>query len=793
MFSKQRDHRWSCLWLSAVAMALAAPGGLTPAVVHAGKIQLKNGTVLEGELVPIKGLTPSLMRRTSGPPETFPIIMVHTGFKRYFVSRRQVDQQNSDWSPELSPGEVFELQQPKRGRRPGPRKLGSVRILKPWSAYGRRTVEVVTSRGKQPIVQGVTKITPKYLEVEGLTHTWKHGVAVTSVPPKALHAMLIKATDRSKPADRMAVVRYYIQAGMYDAASRELEQLQRDFPDYKQRAKETQFELRTLTAKKIIAELRRRQKAGQHRLVYQSFQQFPKENVTAAALREISLIEKDYDDARSRAERALMLLVDLESQLQDDKTLRAVKPMRSEVGKQLNYESLPRLDAFLKLSADTTLSTQEKLALAYSGWILGSGNATTNLDVTIRLWEARFYVMEYLRTVNSLQRKRLLERIDKLEGVNPEHIGQMVPYLPPLIETPEVKPGKTHILEVAGRDGQPPLKYAVLLPPEYNRHHRYPLIVSLRPRERTIEQAVQWWGGTAKKPGQAQRHGYIVIAPQYAGGKQAPYDYSSQAHARVIECLRDVRKRFSIDSDRVFLSGHGSGGDAAFDIGMSHPDLFAGVIPIVGISDKYSMWYYLNAKHLPWYIVSGELARNSLERNARELTRMMTKPPFFDVIYAEYIGRGYESYYEEIHQLFDWMALHRRRKHPKKVEVRTLRPSDNRFWWVRASGFPRNVTQSTVLVDKAPKTRPMKLTAWVNPSNDVILRSGADEHTLWLSPDFIDYSERVNVRLVGLGRKVYSGFLTRELDTLLEDLRIRGDRQKLYWTRLDVSRRFRSQ
>ena len=35
---------------------------------------------------------------------------------------------------------------------------------------------------------------------------------------------------------------------------------------------------------------------------------------------------------------------------------------------------------------------------------------------------------------------------------------------------------------------------------------------------------------------------------------------------------------FSIDTDRVFLSGHGVGGDAVYDIGLAHPEHWAGVI-----------------------------------------------------------------------------------------------------------------------------------------------------------------------------------------------------------------------
>ena len=260
----------------------------------------------------------------------------------------------------------------------------------------------------------------------------------------------------------------------------------------------------------------------------------------------------------------------------------------------------------------------------------------------------------------------------------------------------------------------------------------------------------------------------------------------------MIECLRDARRRFSIDSDRVFLSGHGHGGDAAFDIGMSHPDLFAGVMPIAGISDKYCQTYYLNAKHLPWYVVNGEYSRNSLERNAREMTRMMAKIPVFDVIYVEYIGRGYGSYYEEIHQLFDWMTLHRRRKYPKRFETSVLRVSDDRFWWVKASGFPPSVTQSKVLVPGVRKTTPMPFNARVDASNQVNITSGATAHTIWLSPELIDYNKRVRVRLRGWNRMVFNGFITREIDTMLDDFRVRGDRQKLYWTKLHVDRRFRT-
>ena len=59
--------------------------------VHGGKAQLKNNAVIEGEIVPIRGLTPGQIQRTKGPTESFPMVMIHSGFKRYFVPRLKMD------------------------------------------------------------------------------------------------------------------------------------------------------------------------------------------------------------------------------------------------------------------------------------------------------------------------------------------------------------------------------------------------------------------------------------------------------------------------------------------------------------------------------------------------------------------------------------------------------------------------------------------------------------------------------------------------------------------------------
>jgi hypothetical protein len=160
----------------------------------------------------------------------------------------------------------------------------------------------------------------------------------------------------------------------------------------------------------------------------------------------------------------------------------------------------------------------------------------------------------------------------------------------------------------------------------------------------------------------------------------------------------------------------------------------------------------------------------------------------YDLIYAEYVGRGYEHYYEEIHRLFDWMRRHRRQRFPKEFSVNVLRPTDDRFFWGRFAGLPQAVLQSSPLGGTARSVRPMKFSLRLADSSTdrtvLYLDSGAERHTIYLSPELVDFDKRLLVR--SQGRQKFNDFLQPELDTLLEDFRIRGDRQMLFWSRIDI-------
>src|SRR6185369_5490208 len=160
------------------------------------------------------------------------------------------------------------------------------------------------------------------------------------------------------------------------------------------------------------------------------------------------------------------------------------------------------------------------------------------------------------------ERQIAIEKITKLESISANRVAQILPLLPPITETEGLAPRSVISLKTPVKSDKPGVDYWALLPVEYHADHSYPVVIALHGGGQTPPQELDFWGGAVEGDGQSQRYGYIVLAPKYAADQQRTYDYGAGAHHAVLETLNDARRRFNIDSDRVFLSGHQMGGDA---------------------------------------------------------------------------------------------------------------------------------------------------------------------------------------------------------------------------------------
>ncbi len=343
-------------------------------------------------------------------------------------------------------------------------------------------------------------------------------------------------------------------------------------------------------------------------------------------------------------------------------------------------ENMARLEAYEQFADSDDLSAEHKLARAYSSWVVGPTYATESLASALRMWELRFLMLEYQRTADSLRRAEIAKKIEETEDFSVELLAAMVAFLPVLEDGEPIVPGVPTTIETTDAAGDP-ISYSVVLPKEYNRAHTYPLLVVLNDGSKDPETEARWWAGDTEREGQGQRRGFITIAPQYAKPNQRAHEYDEAAHKAVLGSIRHAMRSHRVDADRVVLAGHGMGADACFDIGMAHPDLFAGVAPICGKSMNYCKFYYPNGLNTSWYVVAGQLDRDTVAENQRDLNRYFQKG--IDIIYCEYKQRGFETYSEELPRLMDWAETVRRKplRSFMEFEAKTLRSFDNRFHW----------------------------------------------------------------------------------------------------------------
>jgi hypothetical protein len=225
------------------------------------------------------------------------------------------------------------------------------------------------------------------------------------------------------------------------------------------------------------------------------------------------------------------------------------------------------------------------------------------------------------------------------------------------------------------------------------------------------------------------------------------------------------------------------GGEAAWDIGLSHPDLWAGVIPIVATADRYIERYAKNAPYLNWYVVAGELDGDEMARNAQELDRYMK--PNSDVTVVEYLGRGFEPFGDEIQRLFEWMGR-RRRRMPKEIDCVSMRPWDNFFWWLEVEGLPEKTMVSPGNWPPGRGVRPARVRGKRMEANKVWVSLQAERVTVWLAPELVDFDQQLVVEVNNRAISPRDRFVRPDLNVLLEDARTRADRQHPFWAKVST-------
>lgn len=703
-----------------------------------------------------------------------------------------------------------------------PPAIRGVLAITKFDRYGRRRFAFSTSRGRVDVLQGITRLSPVYARVDVLRtkadkFVWDQRIATNSIPQDQLRAILMQVIEQNRSAEWLRVVDFYIQMNRFGEARDVLEDALERFPVELATERRLLVQIDQQYATQKFEEIRLRREAGQVELAAKLLQSFPVETLP---LETKLILQGEIENLQAEIAATAGVLAAFKTCLAalGDEQQKSVQLVADELLTEANLTTVKRLAAFQFLRADPAIPNENLVAHAIGGWLLGDGAGLDNFAVTQSLVRVRELVVEYLNEPNPAARDALIARLRSEEGAQPQYISRLLatmkpPQMPaePMAsgvgqdgsEAGDVLPGfyESSAMSASGQQVQ----YVVQLPPEYDPNQKYPCVLTLGGHGETLQQHLNWWCGwpyKGQRYGEATRRGYIVVTPRWMTDDQATYNYTEGEHDRVLSCYRDALRQFSIDTDRVFIGGHLDGATAAWDIAGSHPDMWAGLIAISPEADKYTKRYWENLggydKGTPpfgVYVVYGQrdgtLANNAI---GNVLTKYLSRF-WHDCMVVEYRGNGRLRFSSELPRIAEWMDLAGKRRmstpgvrNPPEVFARTMRYGDRFFYWLEAPAVLPTVVPNPFMLDET--TAGTFEARTLGPTENTFLISSIPSPgkaaTVWLSPDLVDFSRTIKVRIQGRTRNFPPEETRPDIRVMLEDSRQRGERQSVYWQKITI-------
>jgi poly(3-hydroxybutyrate) depolymerase len=233
--------------------------------------------------------------------------------------------------------------------------------------------------------------------------------------------------------------------------------------------------------------------------------------------------------------------------------------------------------------------------------------------------------------------------------------------------------------------------YALYLPKNYAAGKKYPLVISLHGENSNHRLNLRRVFGRGNMLGETEAEAtryfpplrdvdFIVASPLARG----TLGYQGIPEKDVYDVLADVRIRFSVDDDRVYLTGLSMGGGGALWLGMTRPDVWAAIAAVCPAPPEEAMAFAPNALNLPVRLFHGSadaLIPVILSRSWNDRLRELDT----HVEFTEY-PHGRHNSWDKAYEngaIFDWFAQFKRNPYPDRVRFVTDRYKYRRAYWVR--------------------------------------------------------------------------------------------------------------
>ena len=237
--------------------------------------------------------------------------------------------------------------------------------------------------------------------------------------------------------------------------------------------------------------------------------------------------------------------------------------------------------------------------------------------------------------------------------------------------------------------------YAIYVPDHYDPAKRYPLVISLHGAgsNHRLDLRRVFGKGNLPRETDAQAGRYFpplkdvefIVASPLARGNMG---FQGIPEKDVYDVLNDVKKRFSVDADRVYLTGLSMGGGGALWLALTRPDIWAAVAAVCPATPPGAEELAANALNLPLHLFQGAIDPVVPVQSTRQWNALFQQIGS-RVEYNEYPRVRHNSWdfaYQDA-SLFDWFGQFRRNRFPDRVRFATYSYRYDSAYWVHMDGL----------------------------------------------------------------------------------------------------------
>ena len=676
-----------------------------------------------------------------------------------------------------------------------------------WDSKWERTLKYRSPVGVVGIFQHISNLSSYAIRVDATSKfVWSSMYLTQEIGSKKVLDLIkshpdFQNTDKVKPEElasrRFKLVDFLSQAGWFEESEKELKALGKDLPEQKERVEKTQEIIDSLKGRERLEKIKRIIGSGRLAEARKQLDSFPKSEAQDKILTEIqslqSKLEKALEEYLGVQKNLSYLAISLTEKKSDPILINAIQSLP----KIITEESIDRMEAFSSISRQkgkdgeslSLVELEKRASLAITGWMMGNSSAEPNPTTAKRLWQIRAFVVNFIKAENSLGRKAAFDDfLKKYPGAKADEVSQVLQQA--ILPVELMPPGKVFQREIVSGKSRG-TKYAIRYPADSNPNRLYPLLIVFPGTNESVDSMLEKWAPYADE------YGFVLLGYHWQIGGVG-YGFSDKEHFAILDILREVRLNSPVDPDKVFLFGYEQGGTVAFDIGLSHPDQFAGVIPMSTSPELFIEKYWRNGQFLPFYVVNGDRSGAPNLKTRQLFTNWM--PRGYPSIWTQYKGRGIEFFRAELPLICDWMRGKSRAFPMNQLgsdgggsilgnEFQSTRSCDNQFYWIGTDtisenriNYPQtwkpNLQPASFFVKSDSATN--NLTVKTYGMKNFYLLFGKNSK----GESQIDFDKPVSITTNLISK--WNGKVVPSLDTLMENFLETGDRKNHVYAKVLV-------